>query len=159
MEQISENQIESSNSQAEENETFSKKKQVLLTQVQEFRNTKISKLRGINHWWNIGLTVAGITLTSLTTVLGVIDNEALKVWIKIGVALSGSVAVAAQSANREFKVKGKAGEYTLIEAELKILVDKVSNIENQTDFKTLEGEYHNLLRRAAKAEAQVSEKD
>ncbi len=78
--------------QPEESHPFSqeelkKKKENLKAEVRNFRSQKISKVRTINHWWNISLTVAGITLTLVTTVLGVVETET-KDWIKFGIGLS-----------------------------------------------------------------------
>ncbi|NJM59323.1 MAG: hypothetical protein HC849_02545 [Oscillatoriales cyanobacterium RU_3_3] len=90
-------------SESNSNENFYKIRNSLLIEVKNFRTLVVCRLRNVNHWWNIGLTVTGVTLTAITTILGVIDSEALKNWLKFGIALTGSAAVATQSAHREFR--------------------------------------------------------
>jgi hypothetical protein len=158
--------VNSSNihTQPEESNPFSqedleKKRENLKAEVSTFRSQKISKVRTINHWWNISLTVAGITLTLLTTVLGVVENEALKNWIKLGIGLSGAAAVAAQSANSEFRVRRKAGEYSLMEAEAIILEHQIPYAKNETELDGLRNAYYTLRRRSAEIEASVNKED
>jgi hypothetical protein len=155
----SDGQIQSENSLPPDQEALNKRKENFKAEIRNFRNQKVSRLRIINHWWNISLTVAGITFTLLTTVLGVVENNALKGWIKFGIGLSGAVAVAAQSANSEFRVRGKAGEYTLVEAETIILEHQIPNAKNATELEELQNAYYSLLRRAAEAEASADKKD
>jgi hypothetical protein len=152
-------QLQTKDSLPIDHEAFNKKKENLGAEVRNFRSQRISKLRTINHWWNISLTVAGITFTLLTTVLGVVESDALKGWIKFGIGLSGAVAVAAQSANSEFRVRGKAGEYTLVEAEAIILEHQIPNAKNETELEELQNAYYSLLRRTAEAEASSGKED
>lgn len=152
-------QLQIENSLPLDQVALNKKKESFEAEVRNFRNQRIVKLRAINHWWNISLTVAGITFTLLTTVLGVVDSDALKVWIKFGIGFSGAVAVAAQSANSEFRVRGKAGEYTLVEAEAIILEHQIPNAENEIELKQLQNAYYSLLRRTAEAEASSNKED
>src|SRR4028119_1059440 len=122
------------------------KGEAFMEEVKDFREKRVSRLRNINHWWNITLTVAGITLTAVTTVLGVIDSDKYKDSIKFGIALSGSIAVLSQSANKEFRVKGKAGEYAQVEADLLILEKKIKNTQNDEDIKELYNEFYNIIK-------------
>jgi len=158
--------VTSSNSQPQtqksyplDQETLNKRKETFGEEVRNFRSQRISQLRAINHWWNISLTVAGITFTLLTTVLGVVDSDVLKGWLKLGIGLSGAVAVAAQSANSEFRLRGKAGEYTLVEAEAIILEHQIPNAKNENELENLQNAYYSLLRRTAEAEASLSSKE
>ncbi|BBD63596.1 hypothetical protein NIES2109_64710 (plasmid) [Nostoc sp. HK-01] len=128
-----------------------------LQEVESFRKSRVSKLRNINHWWSITLTVTGITLTAVTTVLGVIDNENYKNWIKFGIALSGSVAVLSQSANKEFRVKGKAGKYAQVEAHLLVLESKLRNIQNYEELQQLQQEFHQAILDIGDIEFQTEE--
>jgi hypothetical protein len=144
--------------QAEETSPFSqedlnKKKENFGAEVRSFRNQRISKLRTLNHWWNISLTVAGITFTLLTTVLGVVESDQFKGLIKLAIGVSGAAAVAAQSANSEFRVRKKAGEYNLVEAEAIILEHQIPHAKNETELEQLRNAYYSLLRRTAEAEA------
>ncbi|MFL9458549.1 MULTISPECIES: hypothetical protein [Nostocales] len=137
-------------------EELTKKKENFKAEVRDFRNQRISKVRAINHWWNISLTVAGITLTLLTTVLGVVESETFKSWIKFGIGLSGAAAIAAQSANSEFRVRRKAGEYSLVEAEAIILEHQIPYAKNETELDGLRNAYYTLRRRCAEIEASVN---
>lgn len=128
-----------------------------LQEVEEFRKKRVSRLRNINHWWNITLTVAGITLTAITTVLGVIDSKEYKDWIKFGIAFSGSVAVLSQSANKEFRVKGKAGKYAQIEADLLILEDKIKNTKDEEEIKKLYGEFYTAIKSIGQIECELEQ--
>lgn len=150
--------------QSEESAPFSqedleKKRENLKAEVSNFRSQKISKVRTINHWWNISLTVAGITLTLLTTVLGVVESETFKNWIKFGIGLSGAAAVAAQSANSEFRVRRKAGEYSLVEAEAIILEHQIPYAKNEAELDGLRNAYYTLRRRSAEIEASVNKEE
>lgn len=140
-----------------------KKGEAFLQEVQEFRRKRVSRLRNINHWWNITLTVAGITLTAITTILGVIENEEYKDWLKFGIALSGSVAVLSQSASKEFRVKGKAGKYAKAEADLLIIEHKTKNldknIEDDTELKKLYEDFYKAIQLIGEVEAQTDEND
>jgi hypothetical protein len=98
-----------------------------------------------------------MTFTLLTTVLGVVESDKFKGWIKLGIGLSGGVAVASQSANSEFRVRRKAGEYTLVEAETIILAQQIPNASNETELEELRNIYYGLLRRTAEAEAASSD--
>ncbi|MBD2093436.1 hypothetical protein H6F67_26710 [Microcoleus sp. FACHB-1515] len=140
-------------------EALNKRKENFGAEVRSFRNQRIAKLRSINHWWNISLTVTGITFTLLTTVLGVVETDAVKGLIKLGIGLSGAVAVASQSANSEFRVRGKAGEYTLVEAEAVILEHQISHAKDETELEALQTAYYILLRRTAEAEASSNKED
>lgn len=140
-------------------EVLSKRKENFKAEVRNFRSQRIAKLRSINHWWNISLTVTGITFTLLTTVLGVVEGDALKGLIKFGIGLSGAVAVASQSANSEFRVRRKAGEYTLVEAEAIILEHQIPNAKDEAELETLQNAYYSLLRRTAEAEASSEKED
>jgi hypothetical protein len=124
------------------NSTPIEKAQVFLQEVEEFRKIRVSRLRNINHWWNITLTVTGITLTAVTTIMGVINDDKYKDWIKVGIAFSGSVAVLSQSANKEFRVKGKAGKYAQIEADLLILESKIKKIANDEELSKLYADFY-----------------
>lgn len=126
---------------------FESKKKFLLTDVEAFGDKKTKKLRKVNQGFNIGLTVAGLTCTALTTVLGVIDNPKYdQGWIKFGVAFSGAIAVASQAASREFRLRGKAGEYIKSEAERTILESKIRRANNLEELKLLEDEFDKLQR-------------
>lgn len=158
--------ISNLNEQPQENEIFpfsqedmNKKKENLKAEVNNFRSQRISKVRAINHWWNVSLTVAGITLTLLTTVLGVVESETFKGWIKFAIGLSGAAAVASQSANSEFRVRKKAGEYTLVEAEALILEHQVPHARNEVELDELRNAYYALLRRTAEAESSSNKED
>jgi len=155
----SNSQLQTENSLPLDQEALNKKKENFGAEVRNFRNQRIAKLRAINHWWNISLTVAGITFTLLTTVLGVVESDTFKGWIKFGIGLSGAVAVASQSANSEFRVRGKAGEYTLVEAEVTILEHQIPNAKNETELEALQNAYYVLLRRTAEAEASSNKED
>jgi len=118
------------------------KKGLLLNDIETFGNKKTKKLRKVNQGFNIGLTVAGLTCTALTTVLGVIDNPKYdQGWIKFGVALSGAIAVASQAASREFRLRGKAGEYIQSESERTILEYKIQRANDLEELKLLENEF------------------
>jgi len=109
------------------------------------------------------LTVAGITLTAITTILGVIENEEYKDWLKFGIALSGSVAVLSQSASKEFRVKGKAGKYAKAEADLLIIEHKTKNldknIEDDTELKKMYEDFYKAIQLIGEIEAQTDEND
>ncbi len=140
------------------NENFSKRREALLTEVRNFRTLVVCKLRNVNHWWNIGLTVTGVTLTAITTILGVIDSEYLKNWLKFGIALTGSTAVATQSAHREFRVKGKAGKYKQAEMDLMIIESSISSLGKETDeteLQKLREEYYNIIKKVGEIEAEL----
>lgn len=128
-----------------------------LREVQEFRRKRVSRLRNINHWWNITLTVAGITLTAITTVLGVVDSQEYKDWIKFGIALSGSVAVLSQSANKEFRVKGKAGKYAQVEADLLVIEHKLKNVEDSAEIKVLHEEFYVAIKKVGEIECETEQ--
>ncbi len=134
--------------------TLNKKENAFQKEVQEFRKKRISKLRNINHWWNITLTVAGITLTAITTVLGVIDDKNHKDWIKFGIALSGSVAVLSQSANKEFRVKGKAGKYAMVEADLLIIEYKLNNPQDDEKLEKLREDFYAAIKYIGQIESE-----
>jgi hypothetical protein len=138
-------------------DTPDNKTKAFLQEVESFRKNRVSKLRNINHWWNITLTVTGITLTAVTTVLGVIDNENYKNWIKFGIVLSGSVAVLSQSASKEFRVKGKAGKYARVEAHLLVLESKLRNIQNYEELQQLQQEFHQAILDVGDIELQTEE--
>lgn len=123
-----------------------------LQEVQEFRRKRVSRLRNINHWWNITLTVAGITLTAVTTILGVINEENYKDWIKFGIAFSGASAVLSQSANKEFRVKGKAGRYAKVEADLLIIEHKLKNKDNNEELKDLHENFYDIIKEIGQIE-------
>lgn len=131
--------------------------QAFLQEVQEFRRKRVSRLRNINHWWNITLTVAGITLTAITTILGVIDDEAYKDWIKFGIAFSGSVAVLSQSANKEFRVKGKAGKYAQVEADLLVIEHRLRNIQNEEELTKLLEEFYATIKQVGVIECETEQ--
>lgn len=140
------------------NENFSKIRESLLIEVKNFRTLVVCRLRNVNHWWNIGLTVTGVTLTAITTILGVIDSEALKNWLKFGIALTGSAAVATQSAHREFRVRGKAGKYKQAEMDLMIVESRISSLEKETDeteLQKLREQYYNIIKRVGEVEAEL----
>jgi hypothetical protein len=128
-----------------------------LKEVQEFRRKRVSRLRNINHWWNITLTVAGTTLTAVTTVLGVIDDETYKDWIKFGIAFSGSVAVLSQSANKEFRVKGKAGKYAQVEADLLVIEHRLKNAKDDEELRNLLEEFYSAIRRVGEIECETEQ--
>ncbi|GAA6623745.1 hypothetical protein [Scytonema sp. NUACC26] len=133
------------------------KESAFLEEVQKFRRERVSKLRIINHWWNITLTVAGITLTAVTTVLGVIDSQDYKDLIKFGIAISGSVGVLSQSANKEFRVKGKAGEYAQVEAELLVIEQKIKNAQNGEALTKLYEEFYAIIHKVGKIECETEQ--
>jgi hypothetical protein len=133
------------------------KDEKFLREVQEFRRKRISRLRNINHWWNITLTVAGITLTAITTVLGVIDSQEYKDWIKFSIAFSGSVAVLSQSANKEFRVKGKAGKYAQVEADLLVIEHKLKNVEDLVEIKNLHEEFYAVIKKVGEIECETEQ--
>jgi hypothetical protein len=135
------------------------KGKAFLQEVQDFRRKRVSRLRNINHWWNITLTVAGITLTAITTILGVINNEEYRDWVKFGIAFSGSVAVLSQSANKEFRVKGKAGRYAQVEADLLIIEHKVRNIDNDSELKQLYEEFYAAIDLVGEIECETEHSD
>ena len=150
--------------QPEESNPFSQedlenKKENFKAEVSNFRSQKISKVRTINHWWYISLTVAGITLTLMTTVLGVVESETFKSLIKFGIGLCGAIAIAAQSANSEFRVRRKAGEYSIIEAKTIILEHKITYAKNETELDKLRHDYYDLRVRTAEIEALVNQED
>lgn len=137
---------------------FSQRKEALLTEVNNFRTLVVCRLRTVNHWWNIGLTVTGVTLTAITTILGVIDSEALKDWLKFGIALTGSAAVATQSAHREFRVRGKAGKYKQAEMDLMIIESSISSLGkeiDETELQILREGYYNIIKRVGEIEAEL----
>ena len=140
-------------------EALNKQKESFEAEVKFFRLSKISKLRVVNHWWNLSLTVAGISFTLLATVLGVVESNELKGWIKLGIGISGAVAVASQSANNEFRVRRKAGEYTLVEAEAIILEHQIPCAKDKSELEELRNAYYSLLRRTAEAEAKSLSED
>jgi hypothetical protein len=131
----------------------------LQKEVQNFLNTKIVRLRKINHGWNIGLAAAGITCTLLTTVLGVVDGNQLQGLIKVGTGLFGATAVAAQSTANQFRLKGKAGKYTVIEAKGIVIAHKLHNVRDEVSLQDLEDQFYELIQEAAETEAQdITEK-
>jgi len=152
-------QSQDENSALFNQENLEKEKVNFKAEVEKFRTNKVSKLRTVNHWWNISLTVSGITFTLLATVLGVVESEQLKGWIKFGIGLSGAVAVAAQSANSEFRVRRKAGEYTLVEAEAIVLEHQIPYVRNESELEKLRSNYYALVRRSAEAEASSHQED
>lgn len=139
------------------NENFSTRREALLTEVKNFRTLMVCRLRNVNHWWNIGLTVTGVTLTAITTILGVIDSEALKNWLKFGIALTGSAAVATQSAHREFRVRGKAGKYKQAEMDLMIIESSISSLGKETELQRLREEYYIIIKRVGEIEAELDQ--
>lgn len=139
------------------NENFSTKREALLTEVKNFRTLVVCRLRNVNHWWNIGLTVTGVTLTAITTILGVIDSEALKDWLKLGIAITGSAAVATQSAHREFRVRGKAGKYKQAEMDLMIIESSISSLGKETELQKLREEYYIIIKRVGEIEAELDQ--
>lgn len=134
-------------------QSLKKKKDDLLKEANKLGTTKVERLRRVNQGWNIGLTVAGITCTLLTTTLGVIEVPKHEWLVKFGVALTGAGAVATQTANREFRVRGKAGEYAGAEAELSILRYKIPRVTDEASLKGLEEELHKLRRAIAVIES------
>lgn len=133
------------------------KKAELLAEARKLGTTKVERLRRVNQGWNIGLTVSGITCTLLTTTLGVIEVPRLEWLVKVGVALTGAGAVAAQTASREFRVRGKAGEYAEIEAELSILKYKIPRVIDEPNLNNLEEQLHDLRRDIAGIESKDPE--
>ena len=94
------------------NLSYQAKKDFLLDDIETFGSKKTKKLHKVNQGFHIGFTVAGLTCTALTTVLGVMDNPKYNQgWIKSEVAVFGAITVASQAANREFRLKDKVGEY------------------------------------------------
>jgi hypothetical protein len=137
--------------------SLQRKKELLLNDVETFGSKKTNKLRKVNQGFNIGLTVAGLTCTALTTVLGVIDNPKYdQGWIKFGVAFSGAIAVASQAASREFRLRGKAGEYIKSEVERTILESKIKRANDLDELKLLEDEFDTLQRDVAKIELETN---
>lgn len=134
------------------NSEQTKRLEILQTEVKEFLGSKITKLRKINHGWHIGLTAAGITCTLLTTVLGVVDSDQFKGLIQAGTGLLGAAAVAAQSTATQFRLRGKAGEYKLIEAKSIVLAYKLRNVGDETALQELEKEFYFLIQEAAEIE-------
>lgn len=132
--------------------------QNLQTEVQKFLDGKIARLRKINHGWSISLTAAGITCTLLTTVLGVVDNHQFQGLIKIGTGLFGAAAVAAQSTANQFRLKGKAGKYRVIEAKGIVVAHKLRNVTDEVTLQELENQFYELIQEAAKTEEDDQER-
>lgn len=126
----------------------------LTADVHKFLNEKVTRLRKINHGWNIGLTAAGITCTLLTTVFGVVDNNQFQGLIKIGTGFFGAVAVATQSTANQFRLKGKAGKYTLMEAQGIVIAQKLKNVKDEMTLQELENQFYRLQLEVAETEAQ-----
>ena len=141
--------------------SLEQKKKAFAQEVEEFRNDKIKKLRIINHWWNIILTVSGITFTLLVTVLGVVESEdeTINKWMKVAIGFSGAAAVASQSANSEFRVRSKAKEYTMAEAKARVLEHKILNAKTEEELDQCNEQYYQLVMNAAQTEVSAGEDD
>jgi hypothetical protein len=85
-------------------------KKKLVTQVNTFRTGTIINRKNINQGWKVGLTVSGLTLTAITSILGVVNigDSFWKNIMAIGIGVTGAGAVATQSAGKEVGVKRKA---------------------------------------------------
>lgn len=132
-------------------------KEDLIHKVKNFREQRIIKLRRINHWWNISLTVIGIVFTLLAGFMGFVDSDEEKIQnlAKIAIGFFSVSAVAVQTANTEFRVRNKAETYTLISAESEVLEDKIQYAKDD-ELPKLREKYYDLIQKAAKAEAEFS---
>jgi phage FluMu protein Com len=128
-------------------------KQALLHEIKELKKQKVSKLRTVNQGWNIGLTVSSLTLTAITTVLGVINVEGYKGLMTFLVSFTGAAAIATQSASKELRIRGKAGDYSQVEAELVILEYKVPRAKTLEEIENLEEKLHEQVRKVAEIES------
>ncbi|WP_043998098.1 hypothetical protein [Microcystis aeruginosa] len=130
-------------------------KEKLVTQVNTFRTGTIIKRKNINQGWKVGLTVSGLTLTAITSILGVVNigDSFWKNIMAIGIGVTGAGAVATQSAGKEVGVKRKAGLYFVVDAELVILEDKIPRVRYQEELEVLRAKYYEQVREAAKIEA------
>lgn len=150
-----------SSKQTSSQNQLEQQKAAFAEEIRNFRDDKINKLRIINHWWNIILTVSGITFTLLVTVLGVVEskNENFNKWMKFSIGFSGAAAVASQSANSEFRVRSKAKEYTLAEARTRVLEHQILNAKTEEELEKCHKQYCKLVMTAAQAEISTDEDD
>jgi hypothetical protein len=132
-------------------------KSELMQKVKIFREERIIKLRRINHWWNISLTVVGIVFTLSAGFMGFVDSNDKNTQnlAKIAIGFFSVSAVAVQTANTEFRVRSKAAIYALISADAEVLEDKIQYAEDN-ELPQLREKYYDLIQKAAKAEAEFN---
>lgn len=122
----------------------------LEVQIKEFTQ-EMTRLRRINRNWDAGLTITTIILTlviTLLTTLEPIDEQAKK----ISTSILGAVIVAIQSIGNAFPVKQRAGSYRLLQAQAKTLLSDIKYLEDIQELKTIETQFYELNKEAAKTE-------
>jgi hypothetical protein len=136
-------------------EEIQKKIDAFKKDLENFKKTEITRLRGTNQGFSITFIVAGITLTLLTTALGAVEsqNEHAKKWTKFAIGWLGAAAVAFQALNSAFPVSRRAGEYAAIESEITILEFKINDVANENQLNSIKNEFYELIRQAGKAES------
>ena len=115
------------------------------------------RLKKINRNWDGGLTIATISLTLFTALLGVegisMDDNVKKALIGV----SGGLVVAIQSIGNAFPVKQRAGGYKLIESQAYTLRSKLGFLQTdgeiQASLPQIKEEFFKLVAEAAKLES------
>ncbi|WP_168642970.1 hypothetical protein, partial [Dolichospermum sp. UHCC 0259] len=69
------------------------------------------------------------------------------------VGFTGAAAIATQSASKELRIRGKAGDYSQVEAELIILEYQVPKAKTLEEIQTLEEKLHQQRRKIAEIES------
>ena len=112
-----------------------------------FRN-RIQRRKQINQAWDFGLTIFGILITIIVTVMGSIDTKVLKApanstqedrvvtvlfeldaeWIRIGIVCAGAIGVGLQSIIAAFPVRRKSNEYRELEAKTDNLIVNMNRL-------------------------------
>lgn len=122
----------------------------LEVQIKEFTQ-EMTRLRRINRNWDAGLTITTIILTLVITLLTTMEpmDEQAK---KISTSILGAVIVAIQSIGNAFPVKQRAGSYRLLQAQAKTLLSDIKYLEDAQELKTIETQFYELNKEAAKTE-------
>ena len=119
---------------------------------------KISGRKNINQRWDFSLTLAGIALTVLVTILGSVDlkvdltqgqepqikTAVLSVdarYIRLGIVCLGAMGVGIQSIIAAYPVRRKSNEYREIEAEAENLISMINHVSFQQELKIGHAEY------------------
>ncbi len=140
-------------------DSLQSKKEALLNEVKQAETTKIKRQRVINQGWSIALSVAAITSTLLATVLGVVDVGGWNGFVKFLIALFGAAAVASQTAERQFRTKGKAREYAVHEADMTVLIYRIAEAKDESEIDKLRQDFYQLLKDIAQTEATGNDDD
>ncbi len=110
----------------------------------------------MNRNWDGGLTIATITLTLFTALLGVEGISADENLRKALIGISSGIVLAIQSMGNAFPVKQRAGGYQLIQGQAYALKSKLKYLQEDSEIveklPQMQEEFYKLLAEADKLE-------